>query len=146
MWQDIAEDLHAAALPASVRGDDGQPQPVIPLNSVYYIAVPDARTAHVLAALLNSLPLRVFARAAAERAKDARFRFFAWTIAVLPLPLAWNTGAVADALEALSLGAQEAGGITPATQAQLDRLVAEAFGLAPERLEALWTFHTWLKR
>ncbi|NJD11134.1 MAG: hypothetical protein FIB01_12125 [Gemmatimonadetes bacterium] len=146
VWQDIADDLHAAAVPAAVPGDDGRPQPVVPLNTVYFVAAPDARTAHLLAALLNSLPLRVFARACAERAKDARFRFFAWTVAALPLPRAWDRDPVSRALEDISVAAHQPGGLTPAAQEQLDACVAGAFGLAPAHIHALHAFDTWLRR
>ena len=146
VWQDIADDLHAAAVPAAVRGDDGRPAPVVPLNTVYFIAAPDQRTAHLLAALLNSLPLRVFARAAAERAKDARFRFFAWTIAALPLPRGWQEDSLARELEDISLAAHQAGGLEPAAQQRLDERVAAAFALTASQCDALLAFDTWLKR
>ena len=145
VWQDIADDLHAAAVPASVPGDDGTARPVIPLNTVYFLACPDARTAHVLAALLNSLPLRVFARAIAERAKDARFRFFAWTVAALPLPVRWRDEPLAAEVEAISRAAHQAGAITESARSHLDECAAAAFGLDAAQLEALIGFDTWLK-
>jgi hypothetical protein len=145
-WQDIADDLHAVVLPARVRGDDGRQQPVIPLNTVYFIGTAEERDAHVLAALLNSLPLRLFARAAAERAKDARFRFFAWTVAALPLPDGWHAGAVAQELERISSAAHATKGIPPEAQQRLDALVAQAFRLSAAQLDALRAFDAWLKR
>jgi hypothetical protein len=146
VWQDIADDLHAAAVPATVRGDDGEAVPVIPLNTVYYVAVPDPAAASALAALLNSLPLRVFARAAAERAKDARFRFFAWTLAVLPLPAGWREARLRSRLQQVSAAAHDAAGIAPGQQALLDESVAAAFGLSSAHLDALREFDAWLRR
>jgi hypothetical protein len=145
VWQDIASDLHAAAIPARVP-EAGCAVPVIPLNSVYFCAVASADDALLVAAYLNSLPLRVFARAIAERAKDAHFRFFAWTVGALPLPRGWRNGARAESLRALSREAHAREGIEPASQLELDRLVAEAFGLGESALAALADFDAWLRR
>jgi len=146
VWQDIAEDLHAAAVPARAHTLAGRKLPVVPLNTVYYLGVADAATAGVVAALLNSLPLRVFARAVAERAKDARFRFFAWTVAALPLPRPWQTPSLARELADLAGTAQQAGGLDAAGQRQLDLRVAAAFGLSDTQYQALAAFDSWLKR
>jgi hypothetical protein len=143
VWRDIAETLSAAAVPDLVRGDTGKPVPVIPLNTVYFVAVPDRDTALLLAAYLNSLPLRVLARAAAERAKDAHFRFFAWTVGTLPLPLAWRS-AHADELRGISRDAHDAKGMTAVARARLDAIVSMNFGLADNDVEALLVFDRWL--
>jgi hypothetical protein len=143
VWRDIAQTLHAAAVPDAVRGDAGKPVPVVPLNTTYFIAAPDRDTSLLLAAYMNSLPLRVFARAAAERAKDAHFRFFAWTIGILPLPANWRV-THADELRELSSNAHTAGGVSGPLQARLDALVADAFGLEDADLEALLFFDHWL--
>jgi hypothetical protein len=145
VWSDLALDLRAAAVPATVRCVTGRDTPVIPLNTVYYIAVPDAGTSMLLAAYLNSLPLRVHARVIAERAKDAHFRFFAWTIGVLPLPHSWNEGPIAERLTLLSREAHARGGATPAVQAEVDALVARAFGIGDAQLTRLVEFDAWLK-
>src|SRR5690606_34082809 len=65
-WHDLAETVKAVALPARVRSL-GQDAPLIPLNTVYFIAARGDDEALLLAALLNSLPVRTFARAIAER-------------------------------------------------------------------------------
>jgi hypothetical protein len=145
-WHDLAETLNAVAIPARVRSPLGFEAPVIPLNTVYFIPCPDLDRARILAALFNSLPVRTFARAIAERAKDARFRFFAWTIAVLPLPAGWDRAAVAGPLLTISRAAHAAEGIEPAAQAGLDRLVGAAYGLTDADMEALAAFDDWLRR
>src|SRR5690606_21345762 len=109
VWSDLASDLRAAAVPASVRTVTGLQLPAVPLNTVYFIAVSDPDEALLLAGILNSLPMRTFARTIAERAKDAHFRFFAWTIAALPLPRDWRTGPMADRVIALSRTAHAQG-------------------------------------
>jgi hypothetical protein len=143
VWQDIAQTLHAAAVPEYIKGDAGTAVPVIPLNSVYFIATADEDTSLLIAAYLNSLPLRTLARASAERAKDARMRFFAWTISILPLPSLWRTRGAMELLE-ISRTAHADRGLSKARQARLDALVADAFGLNDADLTALLSFHHWL--
>jgi hypothetical protein len=144
-WQDLCETLEAVALPARVAGPGGEPRPLVPLNTVYFIPVSSPPEALVLAAYLNSLPVRTFARAVAERAKDARFRFFAWVIALLPLPGRWRSGDTARRLLALARDAHEAGAISPAAQGELDALVARAYGLSDGDVAALGDFDRWLR-
>jgi tRNA1(Val) A37 N6-methylase TrmN6 len=141
-WQDLANTLNAVVLPAHVPFLGGC-RPVVPLNTVYFIALaePDA---HLLAAYMNSLPLRVFARAIAERAKDAHFRFFAGTVGLLPLPVSWRT-TDAGLLRDLSLTAHTNGCISDADQAALDDIVAKAFGLSRNATLALRRFDEWLR-
>lgn len=146
VWQDIALDLNAAAVPATVRGPAGTDVPVIPLNTVYFLGVRSERDALLLAGLLNSLPLRVFARAIAERAKDARFRFFAWTVAALPVVADWEGGPAATEIEVIARVAQRDRGIAAAAQQRLDQLVAQAYGLGEADLAAFREFDAWLRR
>jgi hypothetical protein len=80
LWRDIAGRLEAAALERGGAGD------AVPLNTCYGAAVPDAFTAHWLAAWLNSTPIRSLAAAIAERASGGAFRFSAATVGRLPLP------------------------------------------------------------
>jgi len=80
IWRDIASRLEAAPL---CRDEPDSP---IPLNTCYGVAVPDAYTAHWLAAFLNSAPARNVAAALAERASGGAYRFSAVTVGALPLP------------------------------------------------------------
>ncbi len=144
-WQDLCETLEAVALPARVAGVGSAPRPLVPLNTVYFIPLSAPPEALVLAGYLNSLPVRTFARAVAERAKDARFRFFAWVIALLPLPGRWRSGDTARRLLALARDAHEAGAIAPAAQVELDALVARAYGLSDGDVAALGDFDRWLR-
>lgn len=143
-WHDLAETLNAVALPRAVRSPLGESRPIVPLNTLYYIAVQDDAEALLLAAYFNALPVRTFARAIAERAKDARFRFFAWTIAALPLPAGWRT-ADAASLVALAAAAHEAGAIDADAAAELDDRVARAYGLGAAQRAALARFDRWLR-
>ena len=144
-WQDLAATLEAVALPARIPGLGGELRPLVPLNTVYFIALPSSPEVLLLAAYLNSLPVRTFARAIAERAKDARFRFFAWVVALLPLPAGWRSGQAARRLVAISKEAHAARGITPEAQAELDAMVARAYGLSGDDVAALAVFDRWLR-
>jgi hypothetical protein len=143
-WHDLAETLNAVALPRAVRSPLGESRPIVPLNTLYYIPVRDDAEALLLAAYFNALPVRTFARAIAERAKDARFRFFAWTVAALPLPAGWRTAGAA-ALVTLAAAAHEAGAIDAGAAAELDDRVARAYGLGTQERAALERFDRWLR-
>ncbi|HEY0304968.1 MAG TPA: hypothetical protein VGC44_08335, partial [Longimicrobiales bacterium] len=141
-WHDLASTLKAVVLPAR-SACLGSMRPVVVLNTVYYVTLPEP-DAHVLTAYFNSLPVRVFARAIAERAKDAHFRFFASTVGQLPLPNDWRT-THADLLREISVDAHQHGGISADAQLQLDTLVARAFGLSDAALTAFRRFDQWLR-
>ena len=141
-WHDLANTLKAVVLPPTADCL-GRARPLILLNTVYYIPAEEAE-AHVLAAYFNSLPVRVFARAIAERAKDAHFRFFACTIGMLPLPLSWRTTELTRFAD-ISREAHARGTIEESQQQQLDELVGRAYGLGTTAMLALRRFDAWLK-
>ena len=144
VWSDLAADLRAAVIPASMRTVMGTESAIVPLNTVYFIGTTTDRDALLLAAYLNSMPVRTFARAIAERAKDAHFRFFAWTIATIPLPMSWRDGITADRILAISRRAHHDGAIEPDARQELDRLIARAYGLDNQHIEHLAAFDAWL--
>lgn len=117
-WRDIGARLEAVALPE--RGDQGRL--LLPLNTSYYIPTVTLEAATLLAAWLNSSPVRQLAAAIAEPAADGYRRFFSWVIAVLPLP--------APLAEALS------GGLLPPVLRRL-LLLGQHLHLHPERADAL---------
>jgi hypothetical protein len=143
-WHDLASNLNAVALPARVL-QDGAERALVPLNTVYFIPVDSSEQALIIAALLNSLPVRTYARAIAERAKDAHFRFFAWVIGILPLPARWSDAGAMAPLLCISRAAHAAGFITPAQQVELDRGVAALYGLDGAQLDVLASFDRWLR-
>jgi hypothetical protein len=143
-WRDLAPTLEAVMLPASVRSH-GRARELIPLNTVYYLSPADESEAMILCAYLNSLPVRTFARAFAERAKDAHFRFFAWTIGCLPLPKTWRSPPLAVRLEQIARTAHRDGALAPPQQRELDRLVAQAYGLDAADCAAVEHYDAWLR-
>jgi hypothetical protein len=144
-WQDLADTLNAVALPGDVRSPLGHTGPLVPLNTVYFVPCVGVDRAQLIAAYLNSLPLRTFARAIAERAKDARFRFFAWVVAFLPLPHGWDSGAGAVELARLAAAAHREEHLGADDQQRLDGLVARQFRLSGSQLDALHDFDRWLR-
>ena len=142
-WHDLAADLHAAVLPATVDAW-GSSRALIPLNTVYYLRPRTEREAYILAAYLNSLPVRTFARVIAERAKDAHFRFFAWTVGCLPLPHDWHR-LNADEIERISRRAHAQRGIEPDDQVRLDHIIATAYHLDEAARNALASYDRWLR-
>ncbi len=143
-WHDLSDRLRAVALPGKI-GIDGHHQELIPLNTVYFLPVDDLDEALLLAAIMNSLPASTFARSIAERAKDARFRFFAWTMACLPLPEDWRRRPASRQLLHISSDAHRRGGLDPEQEPRLDRAAAELFGLDEDDLAVLRGFDRWLR-
>jgi hypothetical protein len=143
VWSDVARNLRAAAVPSRIRAVTGIDCPIVPLNTVYFVATSSHRESLLLAAYFNSTPVRTFARAIAERAKDAHFRFFAWTIAVLPLPADWRCGPHAETLLELSQRAHENTAIAGEEQMALDEIICDAYGLSPDQRVALRELDAW---
>jgi hypothetical protein len=146
VWSDLSSDLRAATLPVSMDGLHRRSVPVVPLNTVYYIDAATGDDALLLTALLNSLPVRVFARAIAERAKDAHFRFFAWTMGVVPVPRCWRAPEVSARIIELARTAHQRGVMLIPEQRELDAAVAQALGLSGGDLECLQLFDSWLSQ
>jgi hypothetical protein len=127
IWRDIAPRLEAAVL---CRDAPGAP---IPLNTCYGVAVPDAHTAHWLAALLNSAPLRDVATALAERASGGTFRFSAGVVGALPIPACRGTP---DVRRLAAIG-EAAGSGEEWDSDDLDTHAALALGLAQDTTQLL---------
>ncbi len=79
-WRDIGPILQAVAVPPTVDGNH-----VVPLNTVYFIPVPSRAQALLLAAFLNSTPVRRWVDQIAERASGGYRRYFAWVLSLLPV-------------------------------------------------------------
>ena len=73
----------------------------------------------------------------------AHFRFFAWTIGVLPMPADWREGARAQRLLELSERAHERGAITRDEQMALDDMVCDAYALSHEQRAAIRELDSW---
>ncbi len=117
VWPDLARRLSAAALGGPAAGA------LIPLNSCYVVALPDARSALALSAWLNSTWIGVMARATADLAANGFARFNARVAAELPLPDKVLTDPILTRLA-------ERGAAGDDIQEELDALVAQYLSLA----------------
>ncbi len=82
VWCDFGKTPCAAILEV---GD-----PTIPLNTCYITRCKDRVDALALCALLNSPLLAAWLNVLAEPARGGYRRYLGWTIAMMPLPLAWD--------------------------------------------------------
>lgn len=132
VWRDISPTLEAALAPADV----------VPLNTVYFIALADVRRAAIVAALFNSAPMRAFAFALAERARGGWRRHFAWVIRLLPLPARIATFVQGgDDAELLGFAAEfsRAGDAAPSAALcrRFDEFAGACWGLSPDEIDYL---------
>jgi len=144
MWRDLGMRPAAVYAPDPVRCADGVERALVPLNTVYFIVASDHAAGYFLAALLDSLPVSIYLRAIAERAKDARFRFLGWTVAALPLPRQWKERPESREIEELSRHAHADAWLDDAGQTRLNQLAADLYGLSPAQTGALLEWDRWL--
>jgi hypothetical protein len=139
VWKDLSRGLCAAVLEDAIRLGE-RSIPLVPNQTLYSIDMASVDEAHVVAALLNSTIVNVLAIAVAERAKDSHFRYFARTVARLPLPAVMPSSAswarllraarhAADSLEAL-----------PEAMTEIDQTVAALYGVSQHEHERLASF------
>jgi hypothetical protein len=131
-WKDLSRGLAAAVLPDVVHVRE-QPVPLIPNQTLYAIDAASLDEAYLIAAILNSTVANALLVSVAERAKDAHFRYFGRTVAVLPWP---ETGEEAERLIRLSRRAHRGADVA----SELDAAVARLYGITPEELATLCTF------
>lgn len=123
VWPDLARRLEAVALTSPGAAT------LIPLNTCYVLVTADARTAQVVAALLNSTWIRALATMRSPLAASGFRRFNARVIEDLPLP----PGALEDTvLGRLATASRSAEGL-----AAIDERVAALFALTLEERHAL---------
>lgn len=129
VWRDLSPKLEAALAPADV----------VPLNTVYFIALQDTRRARLFAALLNSAPMRAMAFALAERARGGWRRHFAWVMRLLPMPrrfVDFINGREDVELLAFERALRNQPDLPGATR-RLDQFTGELFGLTPDEVDYL---------
>jgi len=85
VWKDLSRGLQAVVLPESVEVN-GASFALIPNQTTYFIDAVSMDEAYFLSAILNSTLTDVFAVSMAERAKDFHYRYFAATVALIPMP------------------------------------------------------------
>ncbi len=80
-WQELTDKMDAVFVPA-----EHEDELLVPLHTTYLLPVPNEDVGLAIAAWFNSLPVRCYLSAYAERARGSYFRHFAWTVACLPVP------------------------------------------------------------
>jgi hypothetical protein len=74
--------------PRAIAVESGDP--LIPLNTCYVVRCPTMGDAHALAALINSPLMSAWLNILAEPARGGYRRYLGWTMALLPIPAAWE--------------------------------------------------------
>ena len=124
VWSDLTRELVATALISRRELE------VIPLNSCYVAALPNAARALALAAWLNSTWIRAAARAGAVPASSGYARFNAEVVSRLPLPNPALTN-----IDLIRLSRAGRAGMN--VQADIDALVARHLALSSSAQSAL---------
>ena len=137
-WRDIGTEPSAVVVPGCIPFL-GAHFPIISLNTVYQIAPGTEDEAHFLAAILNSVPVRAFLKAVAQRASGGHFRFFGSTVGLLPFPID-RDHALRRLCAEISGRAHEAGSLAPDDRETLDEAIAGLYELSSSDLAALRAF------
>ena len=85
VWKDLSRRLAAAVVPA-FESIDGEQFCLVPNQTLYCLSAETEDEAHVLSAIFNSVIFAALALSRADRAKDRHYRYFARTVAAVPLP------------------------------------------------------------
>lgn len=85
-WPELSNKLEAVYLPA--QGEDSLLGKclTIPIQTAYILPMDDEAIGYIVAAWLNSLPVRAYVASFAERARGAYFRHISWVLGLLPVP------------------------------------------------------------
>lgn len=141
--------LARIALTPQAAVDDGDPEPFLARNTVMVVRAPGTLLddqPHALAAVINSLPVRVFAflvLRAGVLAGSHRATFYAGIVGELPVPAplledpARARRLARRARQARDLAREGRLSELARVEAEIDALVAEAFGLTPAQLARL---------
>jgi hypothetical protein len=81
VWSDFGRRPRAAILQAGDR--------TVPLNTCYVLSCDCPEDAYALCAVLNSPLAAAWLNCIAEPARGGWYRYLAWTVSLLPLPLQW---------------------------------------------------------
>jgi hypothetical protein len=137
-WKDLSRGVAAAVMPDVVH-IAGNPFPLVPNQTLYSLDAASLDEAYGLAAILNSTIADAILLCIVERAKDAHFRYFGRTVAMLPIASAAVRAASWEALVRESRRAHIGSDVAAAT-AEIDALVAAMYGVTREELGVLARF------
>jgi hypothetical protein len=135
VWKDLGRGICAAVVEEAARIGE-HVVPLVPNQTLYLLDASSVDEAHVLAALLNSTIVNALAVCVAERAKDFHFRYFARTIAQIPIPrIARGSSAWSNLARA-----SRRGHLGKTVGEELDRVVAALYDVSADEQRTLRAF------
>lgn len=134
-WKDLSRGIQAVVLPADVE-IDGIQIPLVPNQTVYSIDAASPEEAFAVAGLLNSTIANALALTAAEPAKDSHYRYFAVTMARIPVPRPDLSARPWRELIRLSRRAHQGS----AVDEEIDDVVRSIYGVSSDDHHELRTF------
>ena len=152
LWQELSFKLESVYAP---RAEGEGSETSIPIQTAYLIPVRDPEEGILVAGWLNSVAVRSWCAAFAERARGAYFRHFSWVIGLLPVPegvtAALGKGETEDTsvkrLEEISAHLHENPSRPDRTalEDELDKAVAGLYGLNDSELGALRSYFDFVR-
>lgn len=106
--------------------------PLVALNSCYFVNCETVRDAHALATLINGPLVATWLNILAEPARGGYRRYLGWTMAVLPLPRDWNLARE----ELAPIGERAMLGEVPPQDEMVDAALG-AYGVSSREMEPL---------
>ncbi len=134
VWKDVAKRMEAVVLPATTW-IEGVEFPLIPNQTAYALDCASFEEAYVMAAVFNSALFHTLVTARAERAKDSHYRFFAATVARVPLPPIDPAGDEFSRLVRLSRRAHRGDDVDAEIEAEVESLYGVEGGELVQRGE-----------
>ncbi|MGZ8851538.1 MAG: Eco57I restriction-modification methylase domain-containing protein, partial [Thermoanaerobaculia bacterium] len=134
-WKDVSKGFAAAVLPDAVYVN-GHSIPLVPNQTLYSIDAVSLDETYAISGVLNSVIVDALMLAIAERAKDDHYRYFARTVASIPMPPLIEGSPQWEKLVRSARAAHQ----KRATPAGHDELIAALYGLSPGDLETLRTY------
>jgi len=140
-WGELARCLETVVLPESIGDERLGEKKLVPIQTVYFIAVKSLNQGYLFSALFNSTPVRSFIISFAERARGRYFRHISWTVGLVPVPTTVIEGKMKDPVITeiikLSKKLHENKGEDRELADQLDKAVARLYGLSEGELDEL---------
>lgn len=133
VWKDLSRGLRAVAVPDVVHVE-GHEVPLIPNQTLYSLDAVSLDEAYAIAGLLGSSIADALLVAAAERAKDAHYRYFGRTVGRMPWPQ--MSGTAFEGMVRASRRAHHG----ERCEADIDAVAAQLYGLDARELAVLREF------
>ncbi len=135
VWKDVSRGMCAVVLPESIDVE-GRLFPLVPNQTLYALDAVSLDEAYAICAVLNSSVADALILCAAERAKDAHFRYFGRTVGQMPLPRIAPDAGEWESLVRFGKRAHRGG----MAQEDLDELVAKSYRMSAGELAILRQF------